>query len=620
MLGIDHTTTTTATKEPKAGYRQSWSSDEPISSSTSASSKESKSLWSKLRKQASRLNSSSPSSRLGAFATTAAASSQTSISYASRPRTAPSSPHSIVPSTLSSATATPPMRSTPNIAPEPASRTWSSAIPSPRPQSSKRSPVAAANSVIDGSRASADLFRSSGSAPNKPPAHSYSMDLPRTTTLPLARAHQGAAPEAFVTKPDATRGMPRLRRLMLLPHSHSTGTRRPASRDNSADQPASALERIVEDDEVPHPASAPALSRPRADSGAIPPSRLPQPSHARAPAMPTSFNSDSMLQVYKHIDRKRFSENSGETTASLDTLAADSPSTEHYRPTVRTPATRSSSVRTPVAQAIVPRPLPRLSFSMGQRPTAIYENDSTMLPSPTRENPPKLVPMVHSQVSNADMLLEPTVYRNTFFNARPIIEHQQIEASLITRRPSTSHRLSTTSRSLYKSASDDTLNNGSSSKRESSSSSTKVRFSDHSDVIPDRTTDDKPLTALPPPVLPQAQQKPVFVSPPVLKTASELSPALNFSRRRLRRPSEVSAPLPTAASMSAPVLEIDILRRTIRSLQARNDLLSELVELDPLHAISEDTRLHVRTLELENIWLRKELERLHSPAVTKRFL
>ncbi|KAJ2413871.1 hypothetical protein GGI10_002765, partial [Coemansia sp. RSA 2530] len=89
MLGIDHTTTTTATKEPKAGYRQSWSSDEPISSSTSASSKESKSLWSKLRKQASRLNSSSPSSRLGAFATTAAASSQTSISYASRPRTAP---------------------------------------------------------------------------------------------------------------------------------------------------------------------------------------------------------------------------------------------------------------------------------------------------------------------------------------------------------------------------------------------------------------------------------------------------------------------------------------------------------------------------------------------------
>ncbi|KAJ2486243.1 hypothetical protein IWW37_005685 [Coemansia sp. RSA 2050] len=610
MLGIDHTTTTT-TKEPKAGYRQSWSSDEPMSSSTSASSKESKSLWSKLRKQASRLNASSPSSRLGAFSTTAA-SSQTSIPHASRPRTAPSSPHSIVPSTLSSATATPPMRSTPNIAPEPSSRTWSSAIPSPRSQSSKRSPVAAAISAIDGSRVSADLFRSSGSGPNKPPVHSYSMDLPRSTTLPLARAHQSAAPEAFVAKPEVTRGMPRLRRLMLLPQSHSTGTRRPTSRDNSTDLPASALECIVEDDEVPHPVSAPVLSRPRADSGAIPLSRLPQPSHRHAhmpPAMPMSFNSDSVLQVYKHIDRKRFSENSGETTASLDTLAADSPSTELHRPTVRALATRSSSVRTPVAPPVVPRPLPRLSFSMGQRPTAIYENDSTMLPSPTRENPPKLVPMVHSQVSNADMLLDPTVYRNTFFNARPITEQQQIEATLVSRRPSTSNRLSTTSRSLYKSASDDTLNNGSSSKRESSSSSTKVRFSDHSDVIPDRTMDDKPLAALLPSALPQTQQKLVLVSP-----------ALNLSRRRLCRPSEAPTPLATATSMSAPVLEIDILRRTVRSLQAHNDLLSELVELDPLHAISEDTRLHIRTLELENIWLRKELERLNSPAATKRFL
>ncbi|KAJ2823922.1 hypothetical protein GGI24_003547, partial [Coemansia furcata] len=517
MLGIDHTA------ERKAAFRQSWSSDEPASSSTSISSKESKSLWSKLRKQASRLNTSSPSSRLGAFSS-ATPPPPTNLSPTSRPRTAPSSPHAIVPATLSSATATPPMRSTPNITVEPNNRTWSSGIPSPRSQSGKRSPVAAAMSAFDSSRVSADLFRSTGSTPNKPPVHSYSMDLPRSTVVPLAHPHanQSASAEANVARPDSTRGMPRLRRLMLLPQNNSGSARRPTSRDYSLDLPASALERIVEDDEVQHPASAPALVRPRAESGAMPPSRLLHPAHMRVqmpPAMP-SFNSDSVLQVYKHFDRKRFSENSGETTTSTDTLAADSP-VEH-RPAARTLPTRSSSVRTPVAPALAPRPLPRLSFSTAQRPTAIYENDSTMLPSPTRENPPRLVPMVHSQVSNADMLLDPTVYRNTFFNARPITEQNQIEATLLTRRPSTSNRLSTTSKSLNKSASDDTLNNGSSSKRESSSSSTKVRFSDHSDVIPDRAVDDKPVAnVLPPPALPQ-KQKPLFMSLPLLNTASDL--------------------------------------------------------------------------------------------------
>ncbi|KAJ2115301.1 hypothetical protein IW146_002415 [Coemansia sp. RSA 922] len=596
MLGIDHTTT-----ESKATFRQSWSSDEPGSSSTSVSSKESKSLWSKLRKQASRLNTTTQSSRLGAFSS-ATPPPVSGLSPASRPRTAPSSPRTIVPSTLSLATS--PMQSTPNITAEPNTRTWSSGIPSPRSQS-KRSPVSAVMSALDGSRGSADLFRSTGSTPNKPPVHSYSMDLPRSTVLPLSHAHQSAVPEPPAAKPDSTRGMPRLRRLMLLPQSNSNGNRRPNSRDYSMDLPSSALERIVEDDEAP--ASAPALVRPRAESGAMPPSRLLQPLHMRVALPPAmlSSNSDSMLQVYKHIDRKRFSENSGETTTSIDTLA-DSPS--EHRPTVRVPATRSSSVRTPVAPPLAPRPLPRLSFSTAQRPTAIYETDSTMLPSPTRENPPKLVPMVHSQVSNADMLLDPTVYRNTFFNARPITEQTQIEATLLSRRPSTSNRLSTTSKSLYKSASDDTLNNGSSSKRESSSSSTKVRFSEISDVIPDRTTDDKPSVAVlpPPPVLSQKNQKPLFMSLPSLNTACDLSPASSLNRSRLRRPSE---PIPAATS-TAPVQEIDVLRRTIRSLQARNDLLSALVELDPLHTIPEDTRLHIRTLELENIWLRKELERL----------
>ncbi|KAJ2447733.1 hypothetical protein GGF42_005367, partial [Coemansia sp. RSA 2424] len=354
----------------------------------------------------------------------------------------------------------------------------------------------------------------------------------------------------------------------------------------------------------------------------LPPSRLPLPSHVRAPpAMPVSCKSDSMLQVYaQKPDRKRFSENSGETVvASVETFPAATAAVSVSVPT------RSASVRTPPAPALVPRPPPRLSFSTAQRPTAIYETDGTLLPSPTRENPPKLLPMVHSQVSNMELLLEPTVYRNTFFNARPLTEQHQIEATLLSRRPSTSHRLSTTSKSLYKSASDDTLNNGSSSKRESSSSSTKVRFSDHSDVIPDRVSDDNskssvvlaPATVFLPPSSSallsqqqQQQQKSLSMSLPSLNTASDLSPAASLNRRRNRR-RQASEPAPLAAvSAVGPVQEIDVLRRTIRSLQARNDLLSEIVELDPTNAIPEATKLHIRTLELENIWLRKELQRL----------
>ncbi|KAJ2747732.1 hypothetical protein GGI20_000202 [Coemansia sp. BCRC 34301] len=591
MLGIDHAT---VTKDAKAAFRQSWSSDEPTSSSTSVSStKEPSSLWSKLRKQASRLHSSSPTATTPAPLPAAAG-----FSLASRPRTAPSASHS--PSIV-------PKSSTQHVTIADSnnpSRTWSG-IPSPRLLASRRSPVGA----FDAPRASTDVLRSSSSP--KPSVHSYSMDLPRSTPahpLSLASSQQQQQQQQ---QPDATRGMPRLRRLMLLPQG-GAGARQPPSRDHSLDLAISALERIVEDDEVSHPASAPVLAtaRPRAESGtALPPSsRMQPPSHARMPpAMPVSFNSDSMLQVYKQrSDRNRFSENSGETVVS-------SPETHA--------ATRSSSVRTPAAPVLVPRPQPRLSLSTAQRPTAIYETDAMLLPSPTRENPPRLVPMVHSQVSSADMLLDPTVYRNTFFNARPLTEQHQLEATLISRRPSTSHRLSTASKSLYKSASDDTLNNGSSSKRESTSSSSKVRFSDHSDIIPDRPSDDKPpvvsapAAVLPPPALAQ-QQKPLFMSLPSLNTTSDLSPAASLNRRhrhqhhhhhhRLRRPSE---PTPSAA-VPEPVLEIDVLRRTIRSLQARNDLLGDIVGLDPMTSIPEATKLHIRTLELENIWLRKELQRV----------
>ncbi|KAJ2817996.1 hypothetical protein IWW50_005972 [Coemansia erecta] len=55
--------------------------------------------------------------------------------------------------------------------------------------------------------------------------------------------------------------------------------------------------------------------------------------------------------------------------------------------------------------------------------------------------------------------------------------------------------------------------------------------------------------------------------------------------------------------------EAERLRRTVRQLEARNDMLGELLARDPLDGVPEGVRVHMRTLELENAWLRRELAR-----------
>ncbi|KAJ2716237.1 hypothetical protein H4R19_000764 [Coemansia spiralis] len=74
--------------------------------------------------------------------------------------------------------------------------------------------------------------------------------------------------------------------------------------------------------------------------------------------------------------------------------------------------------------------------------------------------------------------------------------------------------------------------------------------------------------------------------------------------RRLRRPSE---PSPRSPAGDADGQEIDQLRWAVRILQSRNEMLSELVTRDPMEAVPEGVRLHIRTIELENAWLRREL-------------
>ncbi|KAJ2254005.1 hypothetical protein GGH98_002469, partial [Coemansia sp. RSA 454] len=56
--------------------------------------------------------------------------------------------------------------------------------------------------------------------------------------------------------------------------------------------------------------------------------------------------------------------------------------------------------------------------------------------------------------------------------------------------------------------------------------------------------------------------------------------------------------------------DVERLRRSVRLLEARNDMLSELLARDPMDGVPEGVRMHVRTLELENAWMRQQLAQL----------
>ncbi|KAJ2083558.1 hypothetical protein H4R24_000721 [Coemansia sp. RSA 988] len=244
-------------------------------------------------------------------------------------------------------------------------------------------------------------------------------------------------------------------------------------------------------------------------------------------------------------EAKRFSENSGNTVSSGDTLYGDD---------------GRSSVR-------------------AARPQAIYEDGVNRVPSPTRDHPPTLVGVGHGGA----LPLDPAVYRNTFFNARPAADRQRIE-SLLQRRST---------------ASDDTL----------PLSTSRVRFAKApqpilEDAAAEPTVPEEPHAAEPlksPDHPNSAPSSHSTRSTPSRHHLSASLPSLQIPHStRLRRPSE---------PIEAPD-ELTRLRRAVGLLQSRNAMLSELVVRDPLEAVPEGVRIHIHTLELENAWLRKSLARL----------
>ncbi|KAJ1802901.1 hypothetical protein LPJ56_007091, partial [Coemansia sp. RSA 2599] len=318
------------------------------------------------------------------------------------------------------------------------------------------------------------------------------------------------------------KGKPRLRRLMMMPSERRTSAATPANFIEG--HPAAGLARIAEDDE--------------------------QQAFAAVGVTQTSPISGSRLAPAFRVDAKRFSENSGSTVSSSDTTVAESPEPLRLRP-------RS----------------PRLSIGSIGRPLAVYDDASSGLPpSPTREHPPKLLPMVHGQAAlPKDLALDPVVYRNTFFNARPLNDHQQIESAI---------KKHGAYRPLSKSASDETLGVHRSPLRLSSvNTPSSVRFCDKPETIPtpgcDEGDDDDADC-----------ERQHSASMPVLSAAK---PAI---ARQSRRPSEPTrptwwtAPSPQSSPAAADAefsrrlqLELAALKRTVRTLQLQNDVLSDLASV-----------------------------------------
>ncbi|KAI9503138.1 hypothetical protein BX070DRAFT_143057 [Coemansia spiralis] len=643
-----------------------------------------------------------------------------------------------------------PTRATP-VAPP--SKPRSSSFMNPRAATQdKRSPLFKA--AVDRPsmvRGSTDLYRRPSSSDRShissgqtTPQHSHSMDIPRVKfqqqqqqqqKLPVADHRNAESITAdsirrtlgdYTGKSTDVKGKPRLRRLMMF----SSGSKQAAnSRDHSKiDLPKSitGLEMIAEDEEqqqqqqqqqqdVKSAASTLVFYEPESVLPPMDPMSAnddspslavhqqlsrPSTSHSqnrnRTAAMRTppvtSFVVDGVLLGYKG-DAKRFSENSGSTLSSGETLETHSNfdsnalakgvNIERLPTLNRSPS--SASPKIPIA-SLMAQPQPqqqqkrpgRVSFSSGtqQRPRAIYDDGINLVPSPTKENPPKLSPMLHGQVVDKDLVLDPDVYQNTFFNARPADEQQQLETSVLNRSGKLS--ASDTVKFLVRSASDDTLN-GLGVSVDGPISSTKVKFSTQLAVIPDHYDPDLDSD------MDEDGNGEAYVSSeyfskwdhncnlsssmPSMSSMGSISGSANHvsnsiseiidpTSLRRRRPSEPtpssskaatsaavvkgrakakstaapSASLTTTdASSSAAVVpssvamtaakastlnssiaeqEIEVLRHTIRILQSRNDMLSELVELNPVDAVPEHVKIHIRTIELENSWLRKHICKL----------
>ncbi|KAJ2849807.1 hypothetical protein IWW36_002360 [Coemansia brasiliensis] len=512
MLGVGHSSSTnnSSSTVDRTAYRQSWSSDEPTSSNASVSSRESKGLWSKLRKQASRLHVShsmqpdyvppmptrAPRGSVSSTASSAISTMSTATGVHIRPHTmsTESRPQTADPrrtSTVGPAAATTQLTTADareqllkgvegwerlkmiaamdsetslNRGDSGVARTNSMVMQPRRP--APPPPTMAASMSENNVRGSADLYRRPGLGSKM--GASYSMDIPRT---PNHNNPEEISAEsirltlgAYTGKSEA-KGRPRLRRLMMLPTNSS---RRPQSRDHSQNLAALGLECIAEDDEQPVHVHS-------------------QPSHdgANTPLQRTRDVRSNGTAAHRN-DAKRFSENSGSTVSSSDTLDTEMSRTGSFR-----------------------GPRQRMSLGVQPRPKAVfYENGIVGIPQAD------------------DMAM-----RKSSLGMRPASAQIRVDSMLSRQSTLRSARQQhgQSQQRLSKCASDDTIN----------VTAGKARETDNA-------------------------------------------------------------------------AEVERLRQTVRLLESRNEMLTELVGQD--QAIPEGVRLHMRTIELENIWLRRELARFVSPS------
>ncbi|KAI8321756.1 hypothetical protein GQ54DRAFT_311477 [Martensiomyces pterosporus] len=560
-----------------------------------------------------------------------------------------------------------------------------------------RPPLADTKTQASVTRTSVDVYRTSagGYIHNKQHATpSYSMDIPRSRASADAMESDYVSAESIkrslsgYTGNMDVKGKPRLRRLMTMPRIH----KHPNPKDMMGmvtEPPGMGLECIAEDESEefqadsahngqkspvfagnlgppeeavecnPPRTSLSMRNRPATSSMATRASPLPgQTADATTGNIPGSW----------WVSSKRFSENSGTTVSSGDTLDA---SNEHdgkgieKRPSTRPSTNHGPNVIYHTTQYPTKPPTtrpPRLSFSNVPRPGAMYEEYTNIIPSPTKENPPKLAPMVHGQAAAADkdLAMDPAVYRNTFFNARPANEQTKIKEQIL----SSAKGNGSGSKALYRAASDDTLN-GSSNKPEDNvaENGRHVRFTDVCDIITngmyyEAEADEQPaemsaahqpaaaqMSLVPvasgaagiaeqqPHVLPPAvkvgpdpaaaaapattsylePESPVVTSPASADTNNTVTPltaTANTDNHPLQPIPEEAASSDAAEEIKRLNMELEALKRTVRSLQSHNDMLTELAMRDPLEDIPEEAKLHIRTIELENTWLRKELSQL----------
>ncbi|KAJ1943009.1 hypothetical protein FBU59_003033 [Linderina macrospora] len=629
----------TDTTVDRSSVRQSWGSDERFLSSTSTHSssssghKESRGLWGRLRKKSSvsfgnRTNSSKISS---------ANHSTSSVSLSSgTSHVANTTPDSGQETSHSDGALTPV-----NIGP-PATFGEKSdtaslinkhlSLGGPSISARHRSisaqvdhPAMRANSLVTrrpgtadpALRVSVDAVRKTGGMP------SYSMDLPWGNRPSVDTLCDGDISADSIrrtlgayTGKSESKSKPLFRTLLSRSQKPVVAAAAAASivaatNGNATDAAVMGLERISEDEGEDSRNSL-------AFNGNLGPIEEPTlRQRTRGYSRPTKYTPARSIPI-AHADTvpasKRFSENSGSTVFSSETLASST--ADHGRPSDPQSFWPKGDRRsiTSVTQQQLPPPLETVSRQRSrghhQHTRSGLESYSNRLPSPTRENPPNLIPMVHGRVSatmqngqpiDNDMMLDPVVFRNTFFNARTASDTDNLKRKLKSRVSA-----------LRRVPSEETLDGT------FESTASKIRFDTALFFVPDYEAADEPADAA---AMEDAASPTVPDYDPLPEIAVAVDPKQKHSPMSIAVDQPASQPDDALATSGLQITmqpaddaqvaklqqELQALKATVSVLQNQNEVLVELVKRDPIDDTPEAVRMHLRTVELENQWLRREL-------------